>query len=85
VGAVLEGIWRGRGDPMTDQRRVAVVGGGRLGQYYAEAFSVFPDTELVALVPLPPHRPLHPTDPSFHPDLSLHPPSELHLLADPAT
>ena len=30
--------------------RVAVVGGGRLGQYYAEAFCAFADTELVAVV-----------------------------------
>ena len=30
--------------------RVALVGGGRLGQYYADAYSTFPDTELVALV-----------------------------------
>ena len=32
-----------------DKLRVAVVGCGRMGQIYAEAYSTFPDTELVAI------------------------------------
>jgi predicted dehydrogenase len=30
--------------------RVAIVGAGRMGQVYAEAYSAFPETEVVALV-----------------------------------
>ena len=30
--------------------RVAIVGAGRLGQYYCDAFTTFPDCELVAVV-----------------------------------
>ena len=29
--------------------RVAIVGCGRLGQKYAEAYSTYPDTEIVAI------------------------------------
>ena len=31
------------------KHRVAIIGCGRLGQYYAEAYSTYPDTEIVAI------------------------------------
>ena len=36
---------------MTDAKyRVAIIGCGRMGQGYADAYSAYPDTEIVALI-----------------------------------
>ena len=34
------------------RHRVAIIGCGRLGQYYAEAYTTYPDTEIVAIADL---------------------------------
>ena len=39
-----------------DPLRVALIGGGRLGQYYIEAFNLFGDTNLIAVVEPNPER-----------------------------
>ena len=42
---------------MTDTvHRVAIIGCGRLGQHYAEAYSTYPDTEIVAIAEHNPER-----------------------------
>ena len=38
------------------QHKVAIIGCGRLGQYYAEAYSTYPDTEIVAIAEHNPER-----------------------------
>jgi predicted dehydrogenase len=40
----------------TKIHRVAIVGCGRLGQYYAEAYSTYPDTEIAAIAEFNPER-----------------------------
>ena len=38
------------------KQRVAIVGCGRMGQHYAEAYTTYPDTEVVAIVEHDPER-----------------------------
>ncbi len=38
------------------RHRVAIIGCGRLGQYYAEAYTTYPDTEIVAIAEFNPER-----------------------------
>ena len=38
------------------KHKVAIIGCGRLGQYYAEAYTTYPDTEIVAIAEHNPER-----------------------------
>ena len=44
-------------ESMTDTKfRVAIIGCGRMGQIYADAYSTYPDTEIVAIAEYNPER-----------------------------
>lgn len=42
--------------PSKEKLRVAIIGCGRMGQYYAEVYRALPDTEIVAIAEWNPER-----------------------------